>query len=601
MSHVLRCIVVAFIYSSFISTSVRAETEELFVTAQRFPVDINKTLSNITLIERAQIAASGAADLPSLLALTPSIAISRAGGPGQQTSVFLRGTESDHFLLIVDGVRIASATSGAAALNLIPLESIERIEIVRGPRSSLYGSEALGGVIHVFTTAANKSGVSGNIEAGSNNTINARGSYYFQTDATQAGFTIGGTSSDGIDALVGSDTDDDGHENISINANIEHNFSDALRFTASIFHTSGDQEFDDSFDANAEPRNEFTQQAISAGLTFDVNNHWQLGITVAQGRDDLDVSSNFPNFFDTTVDQLMLTAQYQSASSTFIFGYDYRDEELDSQTDYQESSRDNNAFYFNYLNSIGAHQFGISLRNDDNEAFGSETTGNVAYGFRFANGLEANISAGTAYKAPSFNDLYFPDFPPFFFANPNLQPEESENIELSLSGPISNGRWQASIFQNEITDLISFTGTTSENIAEATIQGLELSASTVLANWHLQANASILDHEDDATGAQLLRRPERTVNLTTSRTFNALTLNAEASYSSSRTDIDFSTFPSSIVELDDIWLLNVGLGYAFNDRFSVYAKISNVTDEDYQTIFGFNSPGTEFLLGVRFK
>jgi len=119
MSHVLRCIVVAFIYSSFISTSVRAETEELFVTAQRFPVDINKTLSNITLIERAQIAASGAADLPSLLALTPSIAISRAGGPGQQTSVFLRGTESDHFLLIVDGVRIASATSGAAALNLV--------------------------------------------------------------------------------------------------------------------------------------------------------------------------------------------------------------------------------------------------------------------------------------------------------------------------------------------------------------------------------------------------------------------------------------------------------------------------------------------------
>ena len=138
-----RRFLMALIFSVCFITNIQAETEELFVTAQRFPVDINKTLSNVTRIERDQIVASGATDLPSLLALTPSIAISRAGGPGQQTSLFLRGTESDHFLLMVDGVRLASAASGAAALNLIPLESIERIEIVRGPRSSLYGSEAV--------------------------------------------------------------------------------------------------------------------------------------------------------------------------------------------------------------------------------------------------------------------------------------------------------------------------------------------------------------------------------------------------------------------------------------------------------------------------
>jgi len=344
------------------TTVVQAKPEELFVTAQRFPVDINKTLSNITLIEREQIAASGALDLPSLLALTPSIAISRAGGAGQQTSIFVRGTESDHFLLIVDGVRIASATSGAAALNLIPLESIERIEIVRGPRSSLYGSEALGGVIHVFTTTANQLGFSGSVEGGSNNTINARGAFQIDANDTQAGVTVGVTSSDGIDALVGSNTDDDGHENVSISANIAHKFSNAVSFTGSAFHASGDQEFDDSFDASAEPRNEFTQQAISAGLTFAVNNHWTLGITAAQSRDELEVSSNFPNFFDTTVDQLMLTAQYQQANGTLILGYDYRDEELDSETAYQESSRDNNAFYFNYLHNTGAHQFGVSDR-----------------------------------------------------------------------------------------------------------------------------------------------------------------------------------------------------------------------------------------------
>jgi len=156
----------------------------------------------------------------------------------------------------------------------------------------------------------------------------------------------------------------------------------------------------------------------------------------------------------------------------------------------------------------------------------------------------ATVSAGTAYKAPSFNDLYFPDFPPFFFANPNLQPEESENYEIALSGSINNGRWQASVFQNEITDLITFTGVTSENIAEATIRGFELSATTEISGWQLHANASLLDHEDDATGDQLLRRPERTVNVTTSRSIGAWTFNGEASYNSSRTDLNFNSFPS---------------------------------------------------------
>ena len=596
-----RRFLMALIFSVCFITNIQAETEELFVTAQRFPVDINKTLSNVTRIERDQIVASGATDLPSLLALTPSIAISRAGGPGQQTSLFLRGTESDHFLLMVDGVRLASAASGAAALNLIPLESIERIEIVRGPRSSLYGSEALGGVVQIFTSAVNKTGASASLEAGSNNTVNARGAFQYQTDITQASLTIGGTTSDGIDAIVGSDPDDDGHENITITANINYKLNERIRLNGNIFHASGDQEFDDSFDPSVQPRNDFTQQTISAGLTFDASDHWQLGLTVAQGRDELDVSSNFPDFFDTTVDQLKLTARHQKGNRTLLLGYDYRDEELDSQTPYQESSRDNNAIYLNYVNALGAHQFGISLRSDDNQAFGTETTGNIAYSYQFANGLEASITAGTAYKAPSFNDLYFPDFPPFFFANPDLQPEESENVELSLSDQSGNSRWQASIFQNEITDLIAFTGVTSENIAEATIRGLEISASTILADWQIQANASFLDHEDDATGDPLLRRPDTTLNLNASRTFGAWRLNAEVSYNDSRNDVDFSSFPSSIVELDEIWLLNIGASYAITERFTIYGKITNVTDDDQQTIFGFNSPGTEGLIGIRFR
>lgn len=592
----------ALLLCSSILNSAFAETEQLFVTAQRFPVDINETLSSITVIDREQINASPAADLPSLLAQTPSFAISRAGGPGQQTSLFVRGTESDHFLLLIDGVRVATATSGAAALNLIPLESIERIEIVRGPRSSLYGSEALGGVIQIVTkNTSETSSPHFNLEAGSNNTWNARAGYQWVNDTTRLGINLGFTDSDGIDALVGSDPDRDGHDNTSVSINLDHQFSDALRLESSLLRASGNQEFDDSFDATAKPENDFVQQAASIALFFQPVNNLEFGITYAQGRDELDVDSNFSNFFDTTTDQFKLSAKYSQPGYTLLAGYDYRDEELESQTDYQESSRDNQAFYVNYLGTTGAHSYGASLRADDNQAFGNETTGNISYAYTFANELQLSLSVGTAYKAPSFNDLYFPDFPPFFFSNPNLSPEKSENVELSLRSSNALLSWQISVFHNEIEDLISFTGVTSENIAEAEIQGLELSLATELAGWNIAANASLLDHEDMQTDESLLRRPDTTINLTASRQFRQWHPQLEINYSDSRNDLDFSTFPSSIVSLDDFVLVNLGLSYQVNERWSVYAKVNNLFDEDYTTIQGFNQPGIESLIGVRFR
>jgi len=215
--------------------------------------------------------------------------------------------------------------------------------------------------------------------------------------------------------------------------------------------------------------------------------------------------------------------------------------------------------------------------------------------------LQLSFSAGTAYKAPSFNDLYFPDFAPFFFSNPDLTPEKSDNIELSVASNSNNSNWKISIFQNEIDDLISFTGLTSENIAEVRIQGLELSLATNLAGWNLMANASLLDHEDQQTGESLLRRPDTTINLSTSRQFGLWTPQLEVNYSDSRADLDFSSFPSSIVTLDDFVLVNLGLNYQLNDRWSVYAKVNNLFDEDYTTIQGFNQPGIESLIGVRFR
>lgn len=579
-----------------------AETEQLFVTAQRFPVDVNQTLSSITVIDREQINASTANDLPSLLAQTPSFAISRAGGPGQQTSLFVRGTESDHFLLLIDGVRVATATSGAAALNLIPLESVERIEIVRGPRSSLYGSEALGGVIQIVTkNTGEKSTPHFSLEAGSNSTYNARAGYQWVNESTRFGINLGITDSEGIDALVGSDPDKDGHDNTSVSLNLDHRFSDALRLESSLLRAAGSQQFDDSFDATAKPENDFVQQAASIALFYQPTTELELGLTYAQGLDELDVDSNFSNFFNTTTDQLKLSAKYSQPGYTLLAGFDYRDEELESQTAYQESSRDNQAFYINYLGTTGSHSYGASLRADDNQAFGSETTGNISYAYTFANELQLSLSAGTAYKAPSFNDLYFPDFAPFFFSNPDLTPEKSENIELSLGSSTSSTNWKVSLFQNEIEDLISFTGLTSENIAEAKIQGLELSLSTELAGWNMMANASLLDHEDRQTGESLLRRPDTTINLSALRRYGLWSPQLEINYSDSRNDLDFSTFPSSIITLDEFVLVNLGLSYQVNDRWSVYAKVNNLFDEDYTTIQGFNQPGIESLIGIRFR
>ena len=575
--------------------------EEIIVAANRVEQSIGTVLAATTVIDKDSIRRSSAQNLAELLAGVPGMQFSPAGGLGAQTSLFLRGTESDHTLILVDGVQMTTSTGPAGRLEFIPLNQIERVEIVRGPRSSVYGSEAIGGVLNIITKPQVGEDFNGSLKvmAGTQNSSDANLGLQGRMRNTALSLNVSRQQTGGIDFSERGSADDDGYENDSYSLSLTHQFGE--RFSLSSTYSSFDarSDYDDGV-VNTD------SQQFSTTLTAALSESWDSSLIIEQFKEDNADAGSF-GLTNSASENRRLSWQNNysfDARNLLFFGVDRQEQELRYATFgalQTDTSRDNDGVFGVYIHEGAALDFTLSLRNDDNERFGDHSTGSVAIGRDLTDSVRAWVSYGTAFKAPNLIDLYV-DFPAFFFfANPNLDPETAQSLELGLQASALGASWQLNIFRNDIDDLIATDAsfTSLANIQQARIDGLEATVSTTLSGWGLDAALTLLEHENRSTGVGLLRRPEQTLSINLARDFGVLDLTLNLLAQGEHLDIDPVSFGNS--KVGGFGVLNVIAGYQLSEDFELRLRIGNLLDKDYQVVDGFNTQDRTAQLSLNYQ
>lgn len=592
----------ALMASACLSHAQSLHLDSQVVTATRTNQSIAANLAAVTVIDRADIERLQATDALDLLRRTPSVSIVNNGGPGKSSSIGIRGTNSDHVLVLIDGVRIGSVTSGNAALQNLPMEQIERIEIVRGPRSSLYGSEAIGGVIQIFTRQGSKGDPKpwASVTTGSRNHL--AGSAGVAGGFGNAWYNLGvsSLSTRGIDARPGrGDPDNDGYRELSANLKAGYRFANGLEIDGHVLETHSSNDFDSGFKANSDS----VLKTHGLNARFAPLDPWRVTLQAARSEDKSDNfnGSNFTSRFDTRRDSFGWQNDIDLAPGQVLtLGYDHLIDEVSSSTDYSKGRRTNKGYYAQYLGQRGIHEWQLGLRHDDNQQHGDHTTGNIGYGISLTDSLQLVGSYGTAFKAPTFNQLYFPGF-----GNPDIKEETSRNYELGLRGQHDWGTWAVNVFRNEVEDLIASVNLgggiwQAENVDKAVIKGIELELAGNWWGWDVASNLTLQDPSNRSKRANqgdlLARRAEQLFNLDVDRRFGRIGVGASLHAEGRRWDNAANT-----TDLHGYNIVDLRAEYWFSQQWRVQARISNLFDTDYETAASYQQQGRAGYLTVRYQ
>ncbi len=581
------------------------QSETIVVTATRTARTADETLAAVTVITRADIERSQAQSLQDLLRGLPGLSLANNGGAGKNTSVFLRGTESDHVLVLIDGIKVGSATTGQAAFQDLPIEQIERIEIVRGPRSSLYGSEAIGGVIQIFTRRGGGAWRP-RLAAGTGR----YGTYYASGGVAGGGehawfnvsadhfYTLGFNACDGPGGCFTVEPDDDGYRNTAGSLRAGYRFAGGTQIDFHALRAKADSEFDGSFVNESKT----VQQVTGARVRFAPSAVWHAALVAGRSRDE---SDNFKDGalrsrFDTRRDTVSLQNDFALGTKTLLTaGLDYYQDEVLSTTAYAVNSRDNKGVFAQYQTALGGrHDLQLSLRADRNEQFGRYSTGGVAWGWWLGGGARLALSYGTAFKAPTFNELYFPGY-----GNPNLEPEEARSTELALAGPLgANTRWSLNAYQTDIDDLIAYDASISAaaNLDRARIRGVEANLAGTLSGWDLRAGFTWLDPENRSAGANfgkvLPRRARQSFRLDLDRAVGQARFGATLVAVGRRYD-DLANTRA----MGGYATLDLRAEYALSRAWRLQARLENAFDKEYETAAFYNQPGRGVYVTLRYQ
>ena len=579
------------------------------VTGTRIGQPLKQTLSHATVINQQEIQNSQATDVPSLLKNLAGVEFYQSGGIGKQASLFMRGTNSSHVLILLDGVRINSATTGATAIDQLMLDQIERIEVVRGNVSSVYGSEAIGGVIQIFTKRGRgEPTLSASVGAGSNQSRRIATGYGGHINDTQFNVQASHYQTAGISAIntqlaPNANPDNDGYENTSLSATVRHALNGDHSLSGSLFRSKGDVEYDVTNAFGDAISDVHTSSATLGKFSLVSDNRWaeiwQSKLQLAQGTD------NSKNFLNTVESSSFKTINRQitwqntvvvHANGNVLLGLEKLKQKVASDTAFTQTERQINSLFAGYTGNYGAHQVQTNLRQDRYSDFGKANTGLLGYGYAITDTLRATASASTAFKAPTFNDLYYPlSFG--FSGNPNLKPERSKNRELGLRYAHDTQHVDIVYFDNRIRDLIASTPdfSTVANVNTARINGVELSYAGQFVNTGIKAAYTRQNPRDELTNLPLLRRAKSFANLNIAQQMQSWRVAGEAQHSGSRVDSDIMTF--SRITLPSYTLLNLVADYEINQRLKLSVRADNLLDKDYMLAHGYNTLGRTVFIG----
>ncbi len=569
--------------------------ERIVVTATRIPEPLDEVLAPVIVIDRPTIERAASNDTAELLRFHAGVEIGRNGGPGQTTAVFLRGAESNHTLIMIDGVRINPGTIGLAALQNISPDLIERIEIVKGPRSALYGSDAIGGVINVITRRGARDGWTAELGYGDYATRKASLSGGLQAGTADLDFGLSWLDSDGFPTRSVDDTDR-GFENLNASAQLRGEIGPAgfaLRYWraegtteySDFFLTPVDQDFETST-AAAELRWPAAGSMVALRFSHmdDRIEQNQSDDFLRTRRDSLDLQLDGPADGLHALSTGLLLAREHAASESFGEGL-----RVDTDTI--------NVFLQDRI-SAAAHHALVAVGYTEHETAGSAFTWNLEYGYALSERATLYALAGTGFRAPDATDRYG------YGGNPDLKPEHSRSVEAGLR--LRHGErhsLRVAAFENDIQDLIEFVTLSydpflgeNRNLAEARIRGIEAAYEYRQPGWRLGVEAVLQDPENLETGEDLFRRARESLTLTAVRSLGPVELGLDLLATGSRKDFGFP----QAVELDSYVLANLNATWHIGPRLELSGRIENLLDEDYELAHTYNTPGRGLYLSLRY-
>ncbi len=576
---------------------------EVVVTASRTAQTVEGALAPVTVVTRRDIENSQASNVIELLNRTPGLQATNNGGAGSHSSIYLRGTTSAQTLVLLDGQKINSANTGTSPLHYLDPEQIERIEIVRGPRSSLYGADAIGGVVQIFTRQGKGDPkLSVKVGGGSRNTGEYSLNFSGKTEGIKYNLGTSFYETGGYDNTLmveDGDMDDDAYRNKSVFANLSRKFSNDVEAGVSFSHSEGKVEYDNN-DVNdyipdpytTQPYNVFRLTNISSYIAKTLSDNWdtriQAGYTEELSRGntiDRSTGQSADSYYSETESY---SASWQndiswSEQQLLTAGIDYSKEKYQGSTDYDENSRYNAGVFIQNISTFDRSDLQLGLRQDKNEAYGYNTTGNASLGFTLPADLRLIASLGTAFRAPTMGDLYYPGF-----SNPDLKPETAETAELELRGKFSKGHWGVSIYQNNMEDMIAATfetGYIPDNIAKARIRGVELNATAKLWSWDIATSLSFLEPEDRSAknrGKTLRYRSKQLFSLDVNRQYQRFSIGGSFNARGSSFADGANT-----KEVAGFGVVDLRASMKVTPELKASVKLVNLFDKEYQAVDGY--------------
>ncbi|WP_043527014.1 TonB-dependent receptor domain-containing protein [Litchfieldella xinjiangensis] len=581
------------------------ELNPVVVTATLAPRTADETLSSVTVIDEATLRRQDPTSLTEIFRGQPGVDVVSNGSFGKSSSVYIRGTNSDQNVLLIDGIRLRSATTGSAAYEYLDPRMFQRAEIVRGPKGSLYGADAMGGVIQLFTSEGEAGAPQPYISAGTGSFDTQRYSAGLSGSSGGTRYSFAGSRFNTDGTAIRRDGEEKDYDNTSAIVRVSHTFDSGAETGVLALRGRGSTEFDGG-------ETDFVQQVAGVYGEISVTNTWRSRLTLSESKDEQDI---YRTFGDSVFDTRTHTARWENTLNMgrheLIVGTEFMSDSISASDSYAEDSRDNFAVFAQGLFEFNPVSVQASLRHDDNEAFGEEVTGSLALGFALTDNHMLRASYGTAFRAPTFNDLYYPyDESTYrgttfiYEGNPDIQPETSETYELGIRGQYQPYFWDMAIYQNNIDNLIAWGSESTgpsvqtyrpENVSEARIRGAELSAGAEFSEWTLAAALTYTDPEDRDTGKRLRRRASQSARFDIDRALGDWSLGGSWVVQNHRYED-----AANRERIGGFGLINLRAGWEFAPQWSARLTVENALDKEYETARDYLNAGRAAFVSVHY-
>lgn len=608
------------------SVSAQVSDPEVVITASRQEQRANELIATLTVIDKEMLDQFGSSTLGEILSRSAGVEFSRQGGPGAAETVFTRGTNGGHTLVLIDGIRVGSSSLGTTAVESIPVEQVERVEILRGPGSALYGSDAIGGVVNIITKTGKSSSpsVSASIGAGSNGTYVTHAGLNKKSEKTTYRLVAGFSGSEGINSLQTATNpayngDQDGYNNRNFGLNVLHEVNDAFQVGAGLLSSSSQGRYD-AYQMNQ------ASQKVNGGLdykrTHEVNQinvharlkpikNWTSTFRLADASDsDEQLSSSVGGVNDrykTTQKQITFQNDVKLPVGQALVLFERLEQKLNSNNIYSLYERSIDSYAGGWTGRVEKSSFQINLRRDKSSQYGSKDSQYFGYGYQLTPEWGLATSYGTSFKAPTFNDLYYPITPGVGGGNPNLKPEAATSREVSVRHDGGQTQVHLTHFDNRISNLIQWAddGTGAwfpTNIASARIRGEEFGFSIQNRDWKYKADLTIQKPIDTSTGMSLMSRAKRYATLSSVYRNASYKAGAELRLVGHR-----YYDPTTPTRMAGYSLLNIFSEYRLNPDWKLFGRIDNLLNKKYELAHAstppvavYGVPGRLIFVGLRY-